>query len=57
MVFYIEISGRERNFITRNILQHSIKKNKNKQVPEKSIVVDAYMLSMFIFSQLICVRN
>ena len=57
MVFYIEISGRERNFITRNILQHSIKKNNNKQVPEKSIVVDAYMLSMFIFSQLICVRN
>ena len=34
-------------------MQHSIKKN--KQVPKKSIVVDAYMLSMFyIFAINLC---
>ena len=53
MVFYIEISRRERN-LTRNIL-HATLYEKNKQVPKKSIVVDAYMLSMFyIFAINLC---
>ena len=46
MVFYIEFSRTERN-LTGNIIKHSIK---NKQVPKKSIVVDAYMLSLFYIS-------
>ena len=53
MVFYIEISRRERN-LTRKILHATLYK-KNKQVPKKSIVVDAYMLSMFyIFAINLC---